>query len=179
MTALVDVEELPLPDSSVDRMIVVHCLEHAERVPPLLEEIWRVLAAEGRVLFIVPNRGGVWARIESTPFGQGRPYSRGQLERLLHDATLRPIDCAWALHVPPLERELILRSAVAFERMGARVWPGVAGVMMLEARKELTRPVSSGTPAIALGEIIRLPSPKPAGPVRGRSGNRTTVRDSD
>jgi hypothetical protein len=41
----------------------------------------------GRALFIVPNRGGMWARRDKTPFGFGRPYTLGQLEAQLkrHD----------------------------------------------------------------------------------------------
>jgi alpha-ketoglutarate-dependent 2,4-dichlorophenoxyacetate dioxygenase len=47
---------------------------------------------EGRLLLIVPNRRGIWARLDSTPFGHGRPYSRGQLERLLGDALFTPLE---------------------------------------------------------------------------------------
>ena len=59
---------------------------------PLLREMWRVLTPEGRLLLIVPNRRGVWARLDTTPFGHGRPYSRGQLERLLTDALFTPLE---------------------------------------------------------------------------------------
>ena len=37
----------------------------------LLREVWRVLAAGGRILAVVPNRRGLWARMDTTPFGQG------------------------------------------------------------------------------------------------------------
>src|SRR5690606_6486583 len=43
-TALVFEEELPLFDSSIDRMLLVHALEHAENPREMLMEIWRVLA---------------------------------------------------------------------------------------------------------------------------------------
>ena len=43
-TALVFGEELPLADSSVDRILVVHGLEHAEDPRETLVEMWRVLA---------------------------------------------------------------------------------------------------------------------------------------
>ncbi|MEO0671081.1 MAG: class I SAM-dependent methyltransferase [Pseudomonadota bacterium] len=162
MTVLVDLEDLPLPDNSVDRLLVVHCLEHAERTAPVLREIWRVLAPEGHAMFIVPNRGGLWARFESTPFGQGRPYTRGQLERLLMSAMLTPKECTWALHLPPVNRQLFIRSGVVFERLGARLLPGVAGVMMLEAVKSVAQPTPKGTPASVLGELVRLPGVRPA-----------------
>ncbi len=87
-TVVVQETSLPLADNSVDLMLIAHCLETSESVRSLLREIWRVLAAEGRALFIVPNRRGVWARFDRTPFGHGRPYSPPQLERLLGDALL-------------------------------------------------------------------------------------------
>ena len=37
-------------------------------------------------MIIVPNRRGVWARSDISPFGHGRPYSRPQLSRLLQQA---------------------------------------------------------------------------------------------
>lgn len=161
LTVLVDVENLPLPDASVDRLIVAHCLENAERVDPILREIWRVLAPEGRVVFIVPNRGGIWARTATTPFGFGRPYTRGQLERLLADAMLATVDCFWALHLPPVDRPLVLRSAVAIERLGARIWPSSAGVMLIEARKEVTSPIGKAARADAVRGLVTVPGLRP------------------
>src|SRR5262245_25943344 len=50
LSTLVEEDELPLPDNSVDRLLVVHCLEVAEQVTPLLRELWRVLKPEGRLM---------------------------------------------------------------------------------------------------------------------------------
>ena len=83
-------EELPLADSSIDRMLLVHLLEHAENPRETLKEIWRVLAPGGRLVIVVPNRRGVWARFEHTPFGTGRPFSRGQLTELLRETNFTP-----------------------------------------------------------------------------------------
>ncbi|TGW06722.1 methyltransferase domain-containing protein, partial [Mesorhizobium sp. M2D.F.Ca.ET.145.01.1.1] len=65
-TALVFDEELPLVDSCIDRMLLVHSLEHVENPRETLNEIWRVLSPAGRVVIVVPNRRGVWARFEHT-----------------------------------------------------------------------------------------------------------------
>lgn len=155
-TVLVDEMHLPLADNSIDRLLAVHCLEGAEHTRHLLREMWRTLAPEGRLLLIVPNRRSVWARVESTPFGHGRPYSRRQLERLLRDAMFTPQDWGWALHVPPVERNMVLRSAIAFERVGARVWPGIGGIIMVEATKELIAPTPTGRRARALGGLVTV-----------------------
>lgn len=161
MTVLADEDQLPLPDNSVDRLLVAHCLEFSERVQPLLREIWRILTPEGRVLFIVPNRRGVWARMDTTPFGQGRPFSRGQLDRLLGRALLTPIDCWWALHWPPVDRPIVLRSAVAIERLGSRLWPGFGGVILLEARKELVAPTGKLARVKQIGKLVTVPNAAP------------------
>src|SRR5262249_17241029 len=68
LAALVDELELPLTDSAVDRVLLVHALEMARDPNALLREVWRVLAGGGRLLIVVPNRRGVWARLDTTPF---------------------------------------------------------------------------------------------------------------
>src|SRR5215469_12501832 len=90
LAALVDELELPLTDSAVDRVLLVHALELARDPNALLREVWRVLAGGGRLLIVVPNRRGVWARLDTTPFGHGRPYSRSQITHLLREAWFTP-----------------------------------------------------------------------------------------
>jgi SAM-dependent methyltransferase len=176
LTVMVDEAMLPLPDASVDQLLCVHCLEVSERVAPMLREIWRVLAPEGRLLLIVPNRRGLWARFDTTPFGYGRPYSRRQLERLLTGALFTPLEWSGALYMPPVDR--LVPWATAFERVGARLWPGFAGVIIVEARKELVGAIPKEAPARAKPRLApargllkdggvpspRLPSGHPCGP---------------
>ncbi len=155
---LVEETHLPLADNSVDRLLGVHCLEGSEATRELLREIWRVLSPQGRLMLIVPNRRSIWARLDVTPFGHGRPYSLGQLQRLLSETMFAPTDCTWALHFPPFERQIVLNSAIALERFGARVWPGFGGVILVEARKELAAPtvMKLRTPVHALGGLVTV-----------------------
>lgn len=139
---LVEDAHWPLPDNSVDRLLAVHSLEQAERVGPLLREMWRVLAPNGRLMVIAPNRRGVWSRMDATPFGHGLPFSRAQLERQLNDALLTPMRWGEALYFPPVDRRVMLRAAPAIERLGARMSIGVAGVVIVEARKEMMAPAA-------------------------------------
>jgi SAM-dependent methyltransferase len=143
-SVLVDDEHLPLPDASVDRLLAVHSLEFVERTRPMLRDVWRVLAPEGRALFIVPNRLGLWSFRDATPFGYGHPYSRTQIEANLTDALFSPVNVTSALHVPPVDRPFVIRWSRAFERTGARLMPRMAGVLLVEARKELAAPASRG-----------------------------------
>ncbi len=135
--ALGEEGELPFQDYSIDRVLLIHGLEFSEQARSLLEEIWRVLAGGGRLLVIVPNRRGIWARIEGTPFGQGRPYTPPQLSRLLRDAMFTPQHSSAALYVPPTRSRMMLRSAAAFEQIGERWFTTFAGVAMVEATKQI------------------------------------------
>jgi len=139
--ALVHADMLPLPDNSVDRLLVAHALEAAERPGHLLEEVWRVVAPEGRLLVIVPSRRGVWARADGTPFGHGLPYSRTQLRDLLHGAVFSPVFWGEALFAPPIDRRYVIRSAPTMERLGAALSLPFAGVHVVEAIKQVHRPV--------------------------------------
>jgi SAM-dependent methyltransferase len=136
-TCLVEEFDLPLPDVSVDRVLLVHALEQTEQLRPLLREIWRVLAGGGRLLVVAPNRRGVWARFERTPFGHGQPYTAAQLSRVLRDNQFVPVATRAALFMPPMVSRLMLRWSGPFERLGARWFPGFAGVVMVEASKQL------------------------------------------
>jgi len=136
-TALVFDEELPLPDSSIDRILLVHSLEFAENPREMLKEIWRVLAPGGRLVIVVPNRRGVWARFEHTPFGAGRPYSRGQLITLLRETNFTPGAFAGALFFPPYQARWLLKLLHGMEPMGRRLMPLFSGVIAVEAQKRL------------------------------------------
>ena len=162
--ALVDDRELPLPDASIDRVLLVHGLENAEQVTPLLREVWRVLAPGGRLLVVVPNRRGIWARMERTPFGHGHPYSPGQLSRLLRDNLFQPNERASALYMPPATSGVVLRAAGAWEQLGQRWGHAFAGVLMVEADKQIyavstkvsrrrRRPIAVALPAPPTGAV--------------------------
>jgi SAM-dependent methyltransferase len=158
LSVLVDEAFLPLPDNSVDRLLAIHVLEVADRVRPVLREMWRVLAPEGRLLMVVPNRRSVWARGDTTPFGQGRPYSRGQLERLLADALFEPIDWSHALYLPPVQRRFVLKSAGALERFGRRISPGFGGVIIVEARKTVASALPATGRTVRVGGFVTIGS---------------------
>jgi SAM-dependent methyltransferase len=144
LAAMVDECELPLADSSVDRILLVHALENSRDVAAMLRESWRVLAAGGRILAVVPNRRGLWARMDTTPFGQGHPYSRSQITHLLRETWFTPSAWGEALYVPPIGRRWFLRSAVAWERTGATMSAPFAGVHLVEATKQVYRAIPAG-----------------------------------
>jgi SAM-dependent methyltransferase len=154
--SLVDECELPLLESSVDLVLVIHALELTDDPDELLREVWRVLSPQGRVLIVVPNRRGLWARSDLTPFGYGQPFSRTQLSRLLKDSQFSATSWSQALFMPPSERSIILRAATGWERAGSRLSSAFSGVIMVEAVKQVY--------ALPRGKRVRryLPRLKPA-----------------
>ena len=141
LVALTDELALPLADAAVDRVLLVHALEMSQEADVLLREVWRVLAAGGRLLAVVPNRRGLWARMDTTPFGHGRPYSRSQIVQLLRETWFTPTGWSEALYVPPIARGWFLRSAAAWERAGSTISAPFAGVHIVEASKQVYRAI--------------------------------------
>jgi SAM-dependent methyltransferase len=164
--ALSDEGELPLPSFSMDRVLLVHGLEFSEQVRPLLKEVYRVLAGGGRLLVVVPNRRGIWARVDATPFGQGHPYTPGQLSHLLREESFTPERNAAALYLPPTGSRMMLRSAGAWEQVGERWFTTFAGVSIVEATKQI---YAKPTPARKLRRRpVYLPVPQGVPSALGR-----------
>ncbi|WP_420471295.1 class I SAM-dependent methyltransferase [Brevundimonas sp. FT23042] len=134
-TVLVDDRRLPFAAGSFDRILLVHALEEADDAQALMLEAVRALAPTGRIILVAAARGGLWARSENTPFGHGRPFTRRQLERLVREAGLEPTAWSQTLYAPPWGPLLPL--ADGLEQIGRRVLPGAAGLILLEATRQM------------------------------------------
>ena len=55
------------------------CVEFILDQNGFLLEASRVLRSAGKLILIVPHRGGLWSRAETTPFGHGTPFSKRQI----------------------------------------------------------------------------------------------------
>ena len=166
-SALVEATMLPVSDGVIDRLLLVHALETAEHPHELLSECWRILAPGGRLMCITPSRRGLWARGDGTPFGQGQPFSRSQLKSLLREALFSPLFWSEALYVPPTNFAFLLRSAIVFERLGAKLGLPFAGVHIVEATKQVYRPVGLSRALsrnLSRAQVLR-PSLVPANPI--------------
>lgn len=147
LVTLADETELPLPDVSVDRVLLVHGIECSEQLRPMLREVWRILADGGRLLAVVPSRRGIWARLDRTPFGHGHPYTPAQLNRLLRDTLFTPRRTMRALFAPPSTSRMVIASAPALEEIGVRWFPTFAGVLVIEASKQIYAASADAVPA--------------------------------
>ncbi len=143
-TLLADETLLPLRDGQLERVLLVHVLEHAEHPRALLDECWRVLAPGGKLLMVVPNRRGLWVRAADGPFAFGRGFSPWQLKSLLSEQRFTFTQGAYALYLPPSQRGWWLRAARLIEGIGRRWFWALGGVLLIEAEKQLVAPIRPG-----------------------------------
>ena len=137
----------PIASESIDRLIFLHGLETSERPAALLQEAARVMRVGGQALFILPNRSGLWARQDGTPFALGRPYSRSQIDMQLNEHGFSPLAHTAALFFPPRDNPSWLRWAMTLERLGRRLTQGHAGgVLIIQALRVADDPRPSGLP---------------------------------
>jgi SAM-dependent methyltransferase len=152
MTVLADDTELPFQDNSIDRVLLVHALESSEHAGDMLREVWRVLAGGGRLMAVVPNRRSYWSHLERTPFGYGQPFTQAQLVRLLRSNGFTPLQTERALLFMPFTWRAGLKAAPGWERIGRRWFSAFAGVIVIEAMKQLY----GGVPAKAVKRHARF-----------------------
>lgn len=158
--------ELPIETNSIDRLLLVHGLQGYESLDAILRESWRVLTGQGRLIIVVPNRTGIWARVDSTPFGHGTPYSLGQVRAFLKEYLFVPERAERALFVPPTSSRLLLSTAAAWEELGARFFNAFGGVNIVEASKQLYAGTMVGATSSAIIARRRI---VPAGPLSRRA----------
>ena len=183
-SALVDPLMMPLPDASIDRVLVVHALETVESPSELLHEIWRILTPGGRIIVVAPNRRGLWARMDTTPFGHGQPFSRSQLKSLMRQTWFSPEGWAETLYVPPLRNRFLLRRPRPGSGSASASRCPSPGLHIVEATKQLYRPgaVRRGAPRRRLAPVF-VPAPASGcsravtghGAVRSRTGGARGV----
>lgn len=129
-------EDLPLPDESIDRVLLIHGLEFCNDPNEVMNEIWRVLKPNGRLLVAVPSRLGTWTRADRTPFGHGRPYSMDQLRQVLKDENFVLEHVRSALFTPPFKSKAMLKCFGWLEKAGAFM-PLFSGLYFVEASKQV------------------------------------------
>ena len=137
LTSLVNETELPIADVSIDRVLLVHALENSENIRPMMREVWRILESGGRLIVVAPNRRGLWASFDSTPFGRGSPYSMNQLSVVLEENMFIPHQKERALFIPPTNSKMALSFSAPVEEIGHYWFPAFAGVNIIESTKQI------------------------------------------
>ncbi|ENN90370.1 class I SAM-dependent methyltransferase [Bartonella bovis] len=141
-TALVFEEDLPLPDASIDCILLVHALEYTENSCETLKEIWRVLAPNGHLIVIVPNRSGFWARNDRTPFGYGEPYSRRQIVRLFEETNFISGPVQEIVYYTPSLNYTAQLFSFFYRPFVRHLFPYFGGLLMCQAYKRIYQGIS-------------------------------------
>jgi Methylase involved in ubiquinone/menaquinone biosynthesis len=68
---LLDEEKLPIEDLFFNHIVSVHYLENASNLKKNLRELWRVLAPEGKIYIVLPNKKSSWNISSGSPFSSG------------------------------------------------------------------------------------------------------------
>jgi len=128
----------PIESNSVNRVVIVHVPDSDINLADILNEAWRVLVAEGRLLLVVPNRSGIWSRVDNNPFGHGTPYSMSQIKDLLKIHKFNPERENRALFFPPTESaRFVLATSMIWENIGSNICNALGGVNIIEANKRV------------------------------------------
>ncbi|GAA0550544.1 SAM-dependent methyltransferase [Rhizomicrobium palustre] len=151
LSLLADEDCLPFADALFDRILVIHGLETADAARVLLRQLWRVLAPEGRILVVAPNRASLWAQMVSSPFACGRPFHKSELTTVLTDTLFEPVRWGKALYMPPFSGRRMAQMGNGLEKVGRYMIPTLNGVHLVEATKSLY-----GRAIPATGSTVRL-----------------------
>lgn len=164
-SSLIEEDMLPLKDNSVDKLLLVHALESCHNVHYLLREASRVLAPDGKILLIVPNRRGVWSRSDQTPFGHGQPYTMTQLSNLLKASLFTPVSFLRGLYALPSSSRFVQSILSPFvENIAHACLQKFSGIVCIEAVKQvyagttISRAHERCSPVSLIPSIARRPA---------------------
>ncbi len=142
LTCLIEEISLPLPECSVDRILMTHMIENTDHSGDVLHEMGRILSTNGRMIIMVPNRGGGWARDMRTPFGYGFSFSLPHIRRILTHHGFQVERHVRAMYTPPFGIRWLNPYVNWIEKQGDSLLPGLAGVLLIEVSKQVVaRPV--------------------------------------
>lgn len=124
-------DEMPIRTESMDIVLCVHALEHMRKCDEVLQEIFRILKPDGKVVLCGFNRWSVWRLFH--PAKVTRLYSVNTLKRALQsvgfDIELQQTLCFW-----PSARG---RKRAALETFGQFLLPYSGAVYMIVAKKNV------------------------------------------
>ncbi len=165
VAGLSDFSALPLPDDSVDVVILHHVLEFSSNPHQLLKEATRVIIPKGHIIIVGFNHWsafGFWRlfmrNMWTMPQLQYRHYSirAGRLMDWLQLLEFDPVKITYGFYRPPFESLTMLKQFERMERIGTRLgWP-FGGFYCVTARKDVV-PLTPIRPAWLRTKRIVVP----------------------
>lgn len=138
-----DFEELPFDSQSLDLVVLPHVLEFAEEPHHILREVERVLIPEGRVIVCGFNQASLWGARQATGRLSGKHFlprngdfiSQLRLRDWLKLLNMEVDRAHFGCYVPPFQSQKWLTRFQFMETAGARWWPFLGGVYLVQAVK--------------------------------------------
>ena len=137
--------QLPLPDESVDLVVLHHLLDFSQRPHQILREVQRILIPRGQVIVIGFNPRspwGFWGRLlclfSSRPLWRRQNLHLNRLKDWCDLLDLELVSLQRGFYQLPVQHKGLLRGLRFFDSWGARVnFPG-GGFYLLQACKQVT-----------------------------------------
>ena len=140
-----DPAEMPFASQSLDLIVLPHVLEFSSEPHQVLREVERVLIPEGRMIICGFNPASLWGvrhlsgRLSGAPFLplDGELISVPRLKDWLKLLNLEVSEGHFGCYAPPCRTDAWLRRFGVIERAGARWWPYLGAVYMVQAIKRV------------------------------------------
>ena len=137
--ALMSFSALPFRESSFDLIVCVHALERSGEASKFFNEIFRVLAPEGRLVLLGLNPWGPWWLRRKACFqqlGEFKPLTIAQIKKYVMPHAV--IDRGrFGVYCPSFSEDPHRLTRWAWcEKAGDRWWPAMANSFMLSAVKK-------------------------------------------
>ena len=134
---LLDEEKLPIEDLFFNHIVSVHYLENASNLKKNLRELWRVLAPEGKIYIVLPNKKSSWNISSGSPFSSGFGFSKNQITQILEDNFFETQFIDRLVYFPPWNSSMVIKNKFLFEKMGSYFWRFFNGVYLCVAKKRI------------------------------------------
>lgn len=140
-----DLTELPFETQSIDLLILPHVLEFAPEPHQILREVERVLIPEGRLIVSGFNRASLWGMRQFSGRMLNRHYlpksgdfiSLPRIKDWLKLLSMEIGAVEFGCYAPPCRSTAWLERFHFMENSGARWWPYLGAVYMVQAVKRV------------------------------------------
>ena len=140
-----DVTDMPFASHSIDLIVLPHVLEFFSEPHLVLREVERVLIPEGRLIICGFNPASLWGvrqiigRLTDAPFLplDGEFISVPRLKDWLKLLNLEVSEGHFGCYAPPCRTDAWLQRCNIMERAGARWWPYLGAVYLVQAIKRV------------------------------------------
>lgn len=142
---ILDADELPFASQSLDLVVLPHVLEFAAEPHQVLREVERVLIPEGQLIICGFNPASLWGARQATSRLVGSHFlpqagefiSMTRLKDWLKLLNMGASRSHFGCYAPACRSDQWLRRTAFMDRAGARWWPYLGAVYMVQAIKRV------------------------------------------